>query len=602
MSAARVRMLSAFLFVGLLAVLGRLVQLQLLDGEAYAQQASARVRRIELIEPLRGRLLDRKGRVLAEDILTHELWVDPSRARRLLEDREGLERLLTRLAASGFPEARSRLMEEAQRWESRWKGKRPPQEAEPRRWLSGLPEPAVYWIACRQDEYAGLSLERRAVRRYPHGPAAAHVLGHVGAMDPKDLERLRAEDGDLSRLMARYGRAEVLLDEQLRETAYFPDDIVGRRGMERVAETALRGRRGVRVVSVDVVGGRRREESQIEPARPGRDVHLTLDLDLQQAAERALSNRRGAVVAMDPSTGEVLAMASGPSYDPNLLRQEHARLLQDPGKPLLNRAVRGEYPPGSTFKLVTSAAALDAGFPPDERVHCEGAVHDHGARYGCNGVHGDVDFLAALEHSCNVYFFQMGRRTGSRTLAAAAERFGCGAATGLSLGGEELAGAVPTGDPLNMAVGQGRVLMTPLQGAVLASVLANGGRQVRPTLLPEGIAPPFGEPALSERALGLIREGMRRVVSTGSARHAGLAPHRVLGKTGTAQVGRTEREGGPPPHAWFVGYGPDGAPALAVAVIVEHGGAGGDAAAPVAEAVFRAWEARSSPPQPDVVG
>ncbi len=601
MSAFRVRLVGALALLGLLVVLGRLVQLQVVEGAAYSRQAAARVRRIELIEAPRGRILDRHGRVLAEDVPAFELWADPSLAGRILEDRQGAERLRRLLAEAGFPDALGSLAEQVRRWQARNRGRRRPGEGEPRRWIAGLPDSAVYWLTCRQDEYPGLSIERRQARRYPQGPLAAHLVGFLGAFDEKALARLQDEGRDLGQLVARYGRAAVLLDEDLREEGYFADDDVGRRGIEQEAEAELRGRPGVRVVSVDVVQGRRREEALIEPARAGRDVHLTIDLSLQKAAEEALDNRRGAVVALDPSTGEVLALASRPGFDPNLLRSEYGRLLKDPGKPLINRAVRGLYPAGSIFKLVTASAALEAGLDPRGVIRCDGALYEGATRYGCDGVHGDVDFGRALEISCNVFFFHAGRRTGSRRLAERARAFGFGAPTGLSLGGEELGGAVPGGDPLNLAVGQGKLLVTPVQAACLAATLANGGRLVRPVLRPERIPaePAPAPPVVGPEALAEIREGMRRVVRSGTGSHAGLSAFQALGKTGTAQVGKSG-EDGPAPHAWFVCYGPDPAPTLAVAVLVEHGGGGGEVAAPIAAALFRARAAEASPP--DVVG
>lgn len=601
MSALRVRWLGVLALLGLLAVLARLVQLQLVEGAAYARQAAARIRRIELIEAPRGRILDRHGRVLAEDVPAFELWADPSLADRILEDRQGAERLGRLLSEAGFPDALGSLAGQVRRWQARNRGRRLPVEGEPRRWLTGLPDSVVYWLTCRQDEYPGLSIERRQARRYPQGALAAHLVGTLGAFDGEDLTRLQEEGHDLGQLVARYGRAAVLLDEDLRETGYFADDAVGRRGIEQSAECELRGRPGVRVVSVDVVQGRRREESLIEPARAGRDVHLTIDLALQRAAEDALDYRRGAVVALDPATGEVLVLASHPGFDPNTLRGDYGRLLKDPGKPLINRAVRGEYPAGSIFKLVTASAALEAGLDPRAAITCDGALYEGTTRYGCDAVHGTVDLPRALEISCNVFFFHAGRRVGSRQLAARARAFGFGSSTGLSLGGEELGGAVPAGDPLNLAVGQGKLLVTPVQAACMVATLANGGRLVRPVLRPGRISPdaPPSAPVVGPEALAEIREGMRRVVLSGTGSHAGLGAYQVLGKTGTAQVGKRD-EGGPSPHAWFVCYGPDAAPALAVAVLVEHGGAGGEVAAPIAAALFRAMAAGAS--APDAVG
>ncbi len=579
--------MGALAALGLLTVLGRLFQLQVLQGEALAQEASAKVRRIELIEAPRGRILDRRGRVLAEDRESWELWVDPARAARGLKDLRRAERLGRLLAECGFPGALDSLARLVQ------KGG----EGE-RAWLTGLPQKAVYWLTCLQDEYPGLSVERRSARRYPYGSLACHVVGRMGRLGDRELKQLQAEGKDLGLQIARRGRAEALLDDELRGSALFADDDVGREGVELQAEERLRGRRGLRVVSVEVKSGRRREEAQIEPAVPGQDVQLTLDVDLQAVAERSLGSRRGAVVAMDPHTGALLALASRPGYDANTLAAQYGALQKDPAQPLLNRAVRGTYPPGSIFKLVTAASMLeDAHMDPAFSYACEGALLDQGTRYGCNRIHGACDLARALEVSCNVYFYQAAKRLGIVTLAAKARAFGFGAPTGLSLGGQELGGGVPAHGSILLSVGQGELTVTPLQAVRMAAVFANGGRLVRPLIFPQS---PEAAPApvcLGTPALEVIREGMKRAVLSGTASHAGLIHWRVMGKTGTAQVGlKPERLGGPPPHAWFVGYGPEEAPTLAVSVIVEHGGSGGDVATPIAAEVFRAFA--ELPPAP----
>lgn len=575
MSAARLYAAAALLAAGFLAVLARLACLQLVHGGEHAKEAEAVVRRIQLIDAPRGRILDCKGRVLAEDAAVSELWVEPGKAARILEDREGAARLHGVLRGAGFPDS-LRGLEAIARSRGR--------PDIPRRWLEGLPYGAVYWLACRYEEYPGLSVERSSRRRYPHGAAAAHLLGQLGRLDDRDLERLRREGREMGALISRRGRAEALLDDEVRQAAYLPDDLVGRGGVEGMAEEALRGRRGIRVVSLDLVKGVQREETQIEPAIPGTDIRLTIDLDLQQAAEHALGRRAGAVVALDPRTGDLLAMASAPSYDMHEYRQRYMALAKAPGHPLLNRALRGEYPPGSIFKLVTASAMLDLGLvSPATPFVCEGTFWDGGTRYRCHVAHGHVDMAQALEHSCNCYFFHGGRRLGIRALSARARALGFGAVTGLSLGGQELGGSIPGSGVVNMAVGQGALLATPLQAACLAGAFANGGRPVRPGILP-GQGSVAADPSVSPGAMEAIREGLRLVVRTGTAAGSGLAELGAAGKTGTAEVEGRE------PHAWFIAYAPDDAPGIALAVLIEHGGAGGDVAAPAAAEVIRAWQ------------
>ncbi|MDR5708413.1 MAG: penicillin-binding transpeptidase domain-containing protein [Armatimonadota bacterium] len=389
---------------------------------------------------------------------------------------------------------------------------------------------------------------RRAIREYPTGPLFAHLVGYRHPrLGKAGLEA--AQDGIL------LGTAERTPWEEWRDRA------LGRR-------------------------------------RRGFDVVLTVDREIQQVAAQALGGRRGAVVALDPRDGALLAMVSAPSFDPNLLEQNWAVLRQDPARPLLNRATHGLYPPGSTFKVVTMAAALSRrAADPDTRFFCPGFVLvrgrpilDFGGR-----AHGSLTLWEALVWSCNVTFFQLGMRVGGSILREFAAAFGLGEAPAFELPSE--AGHLPdpeevAGDGVaQLSFGQGSLLVTPLQMALLTAVLARGGVRIRPYTVAqvrtaegevvERHRAKSGERILAEEVARVLRDTMVEAVAYGTGRAAALPGVAVAGKTGTATAS------GGPPHAWFIGFAPAYQPRVVVAVVVERAGTGGRVAAPVAREVLR---------------
>jgi penicillin-binding protein 2 len=357
--------------------------------------------------------------------------------------------------------------------------------------------------------------------------------------------------------------------------------------------------------------GRILDEHSERPARPGDALHLTLDLALQQEAERSLRDQVGAVVALDPRDGAILAMASAPSFDPNrfarrLQPADWRALLDSPNHPLQNRAFQNTYAPGSIFKPIVALAALEAGVvSPSDTVFCAGAarIYNHSFRCWKRGGHGRVNLHAALRESCDVYFYHLAPRLGIEAIAAQARSFGLGTPTGIRLLGEK-SGLVPDprwslaarrhpwypGETVSVAIGQGPLLTTPLQMATVTAALANGGSLVTPHFVAAEAAPPRPV-AVDSRALELVRNAMVAVVNEngtgGAARLRGVA---VAGKTGTVQVvgQRTPTDGAVVPwelrdHAWFVSFAPADSPRLVVVVFVEHGGKGSAAAAPIAK-------------------
>ena len=447
----------------------------------------------------------------------------------------------------------------------------------------------------------GIEPEVGLTRHYPHGPETAHVVGYVGRVTERDLAR-RPDPDPILRI---------------------PEFQIGKRGLERGLDRSLRGSAGTLRLEVNAVGRVMRELDRDE-GDPGPDLHLTLDLGMQRATQARLGEQSAAAVVMDVRNGDLLALASTPSFEPNkfvrgISGPDYRALLEHPRRPLHNKWASGMYPPGSTFKMVVALAALEAGaVGADETVFCNGGYQLGNRRFHCwrRGGHGHVALNAALEQSCDVYFYEVAKRVGIERIAAMARRLGFDAGTDLAMP-EIKSGLIPdkawkranrgeawlVGDTLNAGIGQGFVLATPLQLAVMTARIATG-QAVSPRLIrardgvpvPVAAAPPLG---LSQGALGLVRNGMADVVNAprGTARASRIADEvmRMAGKTGTSQVrnitaaerarGVSKNEDLPwerRDHALFVAYAPIDDPAYAVAVVVEHGGGGSRAAAPIA--------------------
>lgn len=447
-------------------------------------------------------------------------------------------------------------------------------------------------------EHPGVIVEVEPRRSYPYGLLASHVLGYVGQISAAEL-KARAELG------------------------YRMGDYIGKMGIEKELDSELKGRDGFQQMEVDSLGRGIKMLSNIPPI-PGHSVTLTIDLALQQVVEEVLAGIAGAVVAIDPRDGSVLAAASSPAINPNsfstgLSQLEWERLSHDDRHPLQNRIVQAQYPPGSVFKILTAIAALESGvITPATSFSCRGALRYGNRDFRCwkKEGHGDVSLHRALVESCDVYFYQVGLKAGIDEIARVARDFGLGKATGLELGSESQ-GLIPdsawkrrvrkepwySGETLSAAIGQGYDLVTPIQAALLAATVANGGVVYRPHLIRRVVdgdgSTVRTKAVIAERTvllkpetLAAIRAALWGVVNepggTGSgARVPGLV---VAGKTGTAQVVRMAAKGerqaivGPKSkdHAWFVCYAANGSAQVAIAVIVEHGGHGGAVSAPIA--------------------
>jgi penicillin-binding protein 2 len=562
----------------------RLHHLQVERGADYALLAEDNRANQRLLVPPRGQILDRLGRPLARNVPTYRVQVIREQAR-------DLEGVLQRLAGlvSLAPERIDAVLAEARMR---------------RAFLPLLVREDLDWaevtrIAVHTPELPGVVLDSGLLRHYPEGVGLAHVVGYVGSVNQAE----QARDPD--------------------PLLHLPEFRIGKSGIERSYDLTLRGRAGLSRVEVNAIGREIRELDRREGIA-GEDVRLALDLELQRFCVARLSAELSAsAVVLDVRTGAVMALASVPSYDPSAftggLRHATWRDLRDnPRTPLVNKCIRGQYPPGSTFKMVTALAALEAGISPAHQVFCPGHLSLGRAVFHCwrDHGHGRIAMVQALGQSCDVFFYDVARRVGIDAIAAMADRFGLGRTLGIDLPGEQ-PGLIPTrawkqaalgeswqkGETLVCGIGQGFVSTTPLQLAVMAARLGNGGLAVTPWLVRPPVAPPapVGVPM---DALAVVLSGMREVVHgpRGTARAAdpGLPGVEMAGKTGTAQVrriSRAERATGSHKrknipwverdHALFVCCAPLARPRYAVAVVVEHGMSGSKTASPIARDIMR---------------
>jgi penicillin-binding protein 2 len=569
------------------ALAGRLYYLQVVNSDEYALLADENRINHRLVPPERGRIFDRHGVPLARNSRTYRVLVVREQTTDLRATLQALGRLIV------LPEERiQEVVAEAQ-------ARRPFMPITVREDLNWT---EVSRISIHSPELPGVSVVSGLRREYPARDVTAHVLGYVGPVSEQELT------------------GEPLLE--------LPEFRIGKNGVEKVYDRALRGRAGLIRFEVNALG-REIKQLQRQDGAPGQDLKLTVDLDLQRYVhERLGAEPSASAVVLDVRTGEALALASVPTFDPgafaNGLRQETwLAWVTNPQAPLVDKAIAGQYPPGSTFKLLVALAALEAGVVgPDHEVLCPGFMQLGRSRFHCwrSWGHGKLKLVDAIAQSCDVYFYDLARKLGVDAIADMARRFGLGERLGIDLPGER-PGLVPDrawklatrgvpwqkGETLVVGIGQGFMQATPLQLAVMTARIANGSQAVRPWLAqPPGADQGSAEPpplGVSEWALRFVREGMYRVIhgERGTAREARLPDPEVAmaGKTGTSQVrriGRAERATGvrknedkpweERDHALFVAFAPYRKPRYAVAVVVEHGGSGSKAAAPIARDIM----------------
>jgi len=565
---SRLAMLQA---VVVLLVAGLVVQfwnLQVVRARHFRELAENNRSRVVTLAAPRGALVDRKGQLLVGNRPSFNVVLVPEHALNL-------DRVVARLASAlGMGEAaiRERL------------ARRQPYRPVVVKTDATLADIAV--LEARRLELPEVSVEVVPLRSYPLASAAAHALGQVGEISERQL--------------------------QLPEFKGLPPGaLVGQAGIESRYNRELMGQDGFRRV---VVNSRGLEvaESARQPPSDGPNLTLSIDASLQAAMEAAFEGRSGSAVALDPATGEILAMTSTPAYDPNRFTTgiepaEWASLANDPETPLMNRVIQGSYAPGSTFKVIAATAALEEGvITPQTSFYCPGQLSVYNTVFRCStpGGHGVVDLRRAIQVSCNVYFYQVGIRLEITRLAKWGKLMGLGSPTGVDLP-FEASGLMPSpewklrvlktpwyaGETVSVAIGQGQVSATPIQMARVAAFIANGGRLVRPHFARQAGAP-LPAPVVRPETIAAVTDGMRMVVAAGTGWRARLQSVEVCGKTGSAQVvARSRLEKTPNaraimPHGWFIAFAPADRPRIALAVLVEHGGSGGEAAAPVARRIL----------------
>ncbi|MGZ8365326.1 MAG: penicillin-binding protein 2 [Nitrospira sp.] len=574
--------------VGLLlvvALLGlRLWHLQIREGPYYRDLSENNRTRLVLLEPARGLIYDRHGVLLANNVPSFSLYVTLED----VKDREALIQQLSNLLGFDPTLVRKKMTARG--------SKLLPRKIKDRMTLRD-----AMLVESNRLDMPGVMIQVESQRNYPGGVTAAHLLGYVGEISSDQLEK--PEFVDLHQ-----------------------GSIVGQYGVEKSYDRHMRGMAGQKNVEVDALG-HEKKAVVVERPQAGNDLYLTIDVRLQKVAEDLLGGEYGAIVALDPNSGDILAMASRPGFDPNVLSREltakqWVEIVQDEGRPLNNRASQGQYPPGSTFKIPMAVAALETKtMSPSSTVFCNGG-YQFGKRlyhdWKASG-HGYVDLHDALVHSCDVYFYTIGQRMGIDVMAEFGKDFGLGKATGVELPSER-AGIMPStawkqkakneqwlpGETISAAIGQGYVTVTPLQMASLVGTVANNGVSYRPRLvqavmdrtsgnLQELPAVPRGKINAKPETFRVIKDALADVVTKGTATRAKSTMVTIGGKTGTAQVAalRTGPEENIPKkfrdHAWFVAFAPVESPKIAVAVLAEHMGHGGAAAAPLAKEVIETY-------------
>ncbi len=588
----RFRYLKLFVAGAFLLIFVYLWYLQVIKGSDLRQLSENNRIRIREMVADRGMLLDRKGQILAHNRPSFEVFLVPEDIRSNPEVLEKIGEILN------LPQ--EEIGEKV-------KGLKRRPAFRPVKLKSDIDWDRLALIESNRIHLPGILVDVRPRRAYHYGSLASHLIGYIGEVDENELR-------------------------QAKERTYRMGSMIGKYGVENEWEAQLKGVDGGRQIEVDALGREIKPLRSVEPF-PGNNVVLTIDLDLQKVAEEAYQDKNGALIAMDPKTGRILAMVSKPSFDPSIFArgvsaEEWRALIDHPFHPLQNKGIQGQYPPGSVFKIVTAIAGLETGaITPETQITCTGLFPYGNRDFRCwkEKGHGTLNLHQALVESCDTYFYQVGLKVGVDAIAHYAGELGLGRKTGIGLPHEK-AGIVPStswkkkrlgvqwysGETLSFAVGQGYLNATPLQILTLISAVANGGRLHLPRVverveniygekLKEYPSEETGRADISEKTLRVIQEALMGAVNEprGTGYACALKQVKVAGKTGTAQVVRMAADFKKGDmnrmpikfrdHAWFAAYAPFEDPRIAVAVLVEHGGYGGAAAAPIARKVIEKY-------------
>ena len=583
--------MTLFVIVVFSVLVLRLWFLQIVHGPGYRTQSENNRIQLQDTPAFRGMIFDRNGDLLVDNRPSYDLYIVPEQ----MQDQKGLLKSLEVLTAINPEQVQTKLKKAIRK-----------HPFKPILVQKNLSRDELAVLETHLFNLPGIMIQVKPQRHYVYGKLAPHLIGYLGEISERQLNSGRYPDNK-------------------------PGDLIGKYGVEGKWDKFLNGLRGGEQVEVDAAGRKLRVISR-KPPIPGYNLSLTIDKNLQVGAEKVLRDKKGAIVAMNPNNGEILALASGPTYDPNLFVEgideaEWKNIVSSKDSPLQNRAISGQYPPGSVFKIVVALGGLEERvIDPQEEIFCDGTYTLGNRTYRCwkERGHGKISFHRAMVESCDIYFYRMGTRLGVDRIARYAKKLGLGKKTGFTLDYEE-EGLVPTrkwklkrwgtqweaGETLSLAIGQTFLLVTPLQMVSLISAIFNGGRlyqpnviqwvgkderkfyQFKPTLMNQFKAKKEHMDLIKGALIGAVNE------LRGTGTKATVKGLHVAGKTGTAQVINLEieenfgEESNIPhkfrDHAWFVAIAPAERPRLALAILIEHGGHGGSAAAPVAKDMFEAY-------------
>jgi penicillin-binding protein 2 len=571
--AQKITIVSYLILLGFLIILLRLWQLQLLQGDELRKISESNRLRIIKIPAPRGIIFDRNGIPLVKNT--------PYFCASVIPEEFESSNILSLAMVLHVPE--NELREKLNR--------RDRSSFAPVRLKEGLSYEEVSYIEARRSDFPGLIIELEVSREYLYGGIGAHVIGYLGKLTPAQSQ-----------------------NPEFKEVP--PDAFIGQWGIEKLYDKSLRGTAGQRIIEVDAIGREIRLLKENPPVK-GADLSLSIDIALQKAAEDAFVDKTGALVALKSDTGEILGIVSSPSFDPNsfakgISSDDWNAIINDKKVPMLNRAIQSQYPPGSTFKIITAIAALEEGaVDASTKVDCRGGITYGKWHFGCwkKGGHNIVSLHRALVESCDVYFYDAGKRVGFDKIHDYASMFGLGEETGIPIG-RERKGLIPDsrwkqetkkagwflGETFINSIGQGYVSTTPVQMAVMINAVSNGGNVYKPSILK--IQQPFlvKKAAVRAETLAIVKDALQGVVNEpGGTGYAAKSDTIVIGgKTGTAQVVGLRKDSKYlaehlRDHAWFVAFAPVEKPEVALSVLVEHGGHGGSAAAPIAKKAIEAY-------------
>lgn len=591
-SAGRLRVFALVLAACFALLLARLWFLQVLKGDSLRTEAAGNRERMVRAPAPRGVVEDAKGRVLVTNEAQFTVFVQPTDLPKKKDERDALFARLAEVLGTNVEHLQTVMK------------KNDPGGSNPIPVTEGISPRVLARIAENQADLPGVAADVEPVRKYPQGAFASHLLGYIGQITPDQMS-----------------------SHDIRQRGYKSGDFIGQEGIEKQYDTLLNGVAGGDRYEIDAKGRRQRSIGRQEPV-PGATLRLALNVDVQKAAEAALNGRKGAAVAIDPRDGRVLAFASYPDFDPNRLARRPLShdVYENEVKPgLFNRVIQAEMPPGSTFKIITSAAGLAQGaITPNTWINCVGGLSfGRGNFKHCHSTHGGVNLTRALEASCDVYYYLLGRRMKADTLADWGRKFGLGQPSGVDLPHEKK-GRMPSpewkaryvaqvskgrgdghwypGDTANVVIGQGDVTATPLQMALVAGAIGNGGTVWEPRVVTAAydadkksvyqMKPKARHHlGLSSEQIGDIAQGMRAVIvgARGTSHAANLKGIAVAGKSGSAELKGGRGGGKGATHAWFVCYAPFDKPTIAICIFLESGGKnlhGGADAAPIARAML----------------